>query len=372
MIYRAFQDLKLSALGFGGMRLPKGEDGSVDVDAVCGMVDCAMAGGINYYDTAWGYHNGQSETALGTALNRHPRDSYCIADKFPGYDLRNMDKVETIFPEQLKRTGMEYFDFYLFHNVNELNIDCYLDDGKYGIYTYLMEQKKNGRIRHLGFSAHGDLPVLERFLAAYGKDMEFCQLQINWVDWEFQKAKEKVELLRKWNIPVWVMEPLRGGKLVDLSADFEEKLRAMRSAETNPGWAFRFLQTVDDVVVTLSGMSTLEQLRDNLRIFETHAPLNGEEWEAMLSLGRELTRGVPCTACRYCTEHCPQGLDIPQLLELYNEQTFFGNGFLVPMRIKVMGREKHPSNCLGCRSCEAVCPQNIKISEVLKEFAEKL
>lgn len=372
MIYRAFQDMKLSALGFGGMRLPVCEDKSMDVAAVCEMVDCAMAGGVNYYDTAWGYHNGQSETALGTALARHPREKWYIADKFPGYDLRNMDKVESIFPEQLKRVGVDYFDFYLFHNVNELNINHYLDDEQYGIYTYLMEQKKNGRIRHLGFSAHGDLPVLERFLNAYGKDMEFCQLQINWVDWEFQKAKEKVELLRKWNIPVWVMEPLRGGKLVNLSADIESKLRAMRSAETNPGWAFRFLQTIDDVVVTLSGMSNVEQIRDNLRTFDAHAPLNGEEWDAVLALGRELTKGVPCTACRYCTERCPKGLDIPQLLELYNEFTFAGRGFLVPMRLKVQGEGKQPSDCIGCRSCEAVCPQNIKISEVLKAFSEKL
>ncbi|MBR2934506.1 MAG: aldo/keto reductase [Oscillospiraceae bacterium] len=372
MVYRTFQNIKLSALGMGGMRLPVLEDKSVDQSAVNDMVDCAMAGGINYYDTAWGYHNGQSETALGAALRRYPRERYYIADKFPGYDLRNMDKVESIFPEQLNRTGMEYFDFYLFHNVNELNIDCYLDDEQYGIYTYLMQQKANGRIRHLGFSAHGDLPVLERFLEAYGKDMEFCQLQINWVDWEFQKAKEKVELLRKWNIPVWVMEPLRGGKLAALNSEHEEKLRALRPEETTPGWAFRFLQTLDDVVVTLSGMSDLEQVKANVCTFNTEQPLNGQEWDTLLGMGRELTRGVPCTACRYCTTHCPQGLDIPQLLELYNEHAFAGSGFLIPMRLKVQGRGKQPSDCLGCRSCEAVCPQNIKISDVLSDFAQKL
>lgn len=372
MIYRTFQELKLSALGMGGMRLPVREDKSVDEAAVCEMVDCAMAGGVNYYDTAWGYHNGQSEVALGGALRRYPRESYYVADKFPGYDLRNMDKVESIFPEQLKRTGMEYFDFYLFHNVNELNIDHYLDDEQYGIYTYLKKQKADGRIRHLGFSAHGNLEVMERFLNAYGKDVEFCQLQINWVDWEFQQAREKVELLRRWNIPVWVMEPLRGGRLTALAPEYEEKLRVLRPGETTPGWAFRFIQTMDDVVVTLSGMSNVEQMRENIRTFEMHEPLSGQEWDTLLALGRELTKGVPCTACRYCTEHCPQGLDIPQLLELYNEQSFGGNGFLVPMRLKVMGKEKHPSNCLGCRSCEAVCPQNIKISEALRDFAGKL
>ena len=372
MVYRSFQDLKLSALGFGGMRLPRLEDKTVNEAAVCDMVDCAMAGGINYYDTAWGYHNGQSETALGKALARHPRERWYIADKFPGYDLRNMDKAETIFSEQLKRVGVDYFDFYLFHNVNEMNIDCYLDDEKYGIYSYLMEQKKNGRIRHLGFSAHGDLPVMERFLEAYGKDMEFCQLQINWVDWEFQHAQEKVALLRRWNIPVWVMEPLRGGKLVTLAPEHGQTLHALRPDESLPGWAFRFLQTIDDVVVTLSGMSTMEQLQDNLRTFATHQPLNSEEWAAMLTLGRTLTRGIPCTACRYCTERCPKSLDIPQLLELYNELTFAGKGFLVPMRLKVQGEGKQPSDCISCRSCEGLCPQNIRISEVLKDFSEKL
>jgi len=372
MIYRSFQDLKLSALGMGCMRLPVLEDKQIDQTTVDRMVDYAMEHGVNYYDTAWGYHGGQSEIAIAKALSRHPRERFYLADKFPGYDLRNMDKVESIFEEQLRKTGMEYFDFYLFHNVNELNIDCYLDDEKYGIYTYLKRQKENGRIRHLGFSAHGELPVMERFLEAYGKDMEFCQLQINWVDWEFQNAKEKVELLNKWNIPVWVMEPLRGGKLASLAPEYAQKLKQMRPEETVPGWGFRFLQSIPQVVVTLSGMSDPEQLRQNIQTFESQQPLNDQEFAALLDMSTELTKGVPCTACRYCTERCPQKLDIPTLMGLYNEQSFGGNGFLIPMRMKVLGEGKRPSDCLGCRSCEAVCPQNIKISEVLGDFAQKL
>lgn len=372
MIYHSFQDLKLSALGMGCMRLPVLEDKTIDQTTVDRMVDYAMEHGINYYDTAWGYHGGQSEIAIATALSRYPRERFYLADKFPGYDLRNMDKVEEIFEEQLRKTGMEYFDFYLFHNVNELNIDCYLDDEKYGIYTYLKKQKENGRIRHLGFSAHGELPVMERFLAAYGKDMEFCQLQINWVDWEFQNAREKVELLNKWNIPVWVMEPLRGGKLATLAPEYAKKLEQMRPEETVPGWGFRFLQSIPQVVVTLSGMSDPEQLRQNIQTFESRQPLNDQEFKALLDLGTEMTKGVPCTACSYCTERCPQKLDIPALMSLYNEQSFGGNGFLIPMRMKAMGEGKRPGDCLGCRSCEAVCPQNIKISEVLSDFAQKL
>jgi len=202
--------------------------------------------------------------------------------------------------------------------------------------------------------------------------MEFCQLQINWVDWEFQKAKEKVELMRKWNLPVWVMEPLRGGKLVSLVPEQTSELEQLRPEETMPGWCFRFLQSLDDVVVTLSGMTTMEQLKENIRTYEECKPLNETEMETIVRLGRELTRGVPCTGCSYCTTHCPQGLEIPAMMELYNEQTFGGNGFLIPMRMKVMGEGKQPSDCLGCRSCEAVCPQNIKISEVLSDFAKKL
>ena len=183
MLYKDFQGLKLSALGFGAMRLPvvDGQDSQIDQDATQEMVDYAMAHGVNYYDTAWGYHEGNSGVVMGRALAKHPRDSYYIATKFPGYDLANMDKVEEIFERQLEKTGMGYFDFYLIHNVCELNIDEYLNP-EHGIMPYLLEQKKAGRIRHLGFSAHGAIPVMERFLEAYGEHMEFCQIQLNYLD----------------------------------------------------------------------------------------------------------------------------------------------------------------------------------------------
>ena len=245
MVYRDFQDLKLSALGMGAMRLPviDGDDSRIDVKASEDMVAYAMEHGINYYDTAWGYHGGQSEIVMGNALKKYPREKFYLATKFPGYDLSNMDKVEEIFEEQLKKCQVEYFDFYLFHNVCEMNIDAYLNE-KYGIYDYLTEQKKNGRIRHLGFSAHGSYDVIKRFLEAYGESMEFCQLQLNYLDWSFQDAKAKVELLKEYGIPVWVMEPLRGGKLASLSEENTAKLREMRPEEETPAWAFRFLQSL--------------------------------------------------------------------------------------------------------------------------------
>ncbi len=207
MVYRDFQDLKLSALGMGAMRLPvvDGDDARIDEQATAQMVDYAIEHGVNYFDTAWGYHGGNSETVMGKALARYPRERYFLATKFPGYDLSNMDKVETIFEEQLRKCGVDYFDFYLFHNVCEMNIDAYLDP-KYGIFDYLVAQKRAGRIRHLGFSAHGSCEVMRRFLEAYGKEMEFCQIQLNYLDWGFQDAKGKVDLLREYGLPVWVDE----------------------------------------------------------------------------------------------------------------------------------------------------------------------
>lgn len=375
MIYREFQDLKLSALGMGAMRLPvvNGDDASIDEAAAFAMVDEAMAKGVNYYDTAWGYHNGNSELVMGRALARYPREKFYLATKFPGYDLSNMPKVKEIFEKQLEKCRVEYFDFYLFHNVCEMNIDAYLDP-QYGIYDYLLEQRKNGRIRHLGFSAHGDYDVMKRFLDAYGKDMEFCQIQLNYLDWEFQDAKKKVELLNEWNIPVWVMEPLRGGKLASLSAEDEGKLKALRPEETIPAWAFRYLQTIPSVKVVLSGMSNMKQMQENIRTFEEDKPLNDEELKAIYSIADGMVKKIvlPCTACHYCTSHCPQGLDIPGLLALYNEHCFTQGGFIAPMALQAVPADKQPSACVGCRSCEAVCPQGIKISEAMADFAVRL
>ena len=373
MIYKDFQDLKLSALGMGCMRLPRnsGDDGDVNVAETQRMVDYAMAHGVNYYDTAWGYHNGNSETVIGQALRKYPRESYYLATKFPGYDLANMPKVREIFPKQLEKCGVDYFDFYLFHNVCEMNIDAYLDP-RYGILDYLLEQKNQGRIRHLGFSAHGSYEVMRRFLDAYGSHMEFCQIQLNYVDWNFQDAKDKVELLRRHNLPVWVMEPLRGGRLASLSQADAAALKALRPEEPVPAWAFRFLQTIPGVTVVLSGMSDFEQMKRNIQTFETTEPLKETEWDALLKIADHMTNGVPCTACHYCTSHCPKGLDIPSLLKLYNEHTFTGGGFLAPMALQALPEDKRPSACIGCRSCEAVCPQQIKISEVMSDFSRKV
>ena len=378
MIYKAFQDLKLSGLGLGCMRLPvvDGNDSVIDVAAAKAMVRTAFDSGINYFDTAYGYHSGNSETVMGELLQAYPRDSFYLATKFPGYDPANWPHVREIFAEQLKKLQVEYFDFYLFHNVCEMNIDAYLDP-KYGVYDYLMEEKKAGRIRHLGFSSHGSLDVMKRFLAAYGKDMEFCQIQLNYLDWEFQNAREKVELLASYNIPVWVMEPLRGGRLAKLGESETAALKAMRPEETVPGWAFRFLQSVPGVTVVLSGMSNMEQLQANIATYAEAQPLSEQEFAALTGIAGDMLKGgiLPCTACRYCTDHCPQELPIPELMALYNEHKVtatYGMAFIAPMALSAYPAEKKPSACLGCRSCETVCPQQIRISEMMADFASML
>ena len=379
MINRDFQGMKLSGLGFGAMRLPVvgGDDSHIDKEQTFRMVDEAMAAGINYYDTAWGYHGGNSELVLGKALAKYPRETFYLADKFPGYDLSNMPRVKEIFEKQLEKTGAEYFDFYLFHNVCEMNINQYLDP-KFGILDYLLEQKKNGRIRHLGFSCHGEMDVLKRFLDAYGEHMEFCQIQLNYLDWEFQHGKEKVALLNEWKIPVWVMEPLRGGKLAKLNGSMEQELKALRPDEEIPAWAFRFLQSIPGVTMILSGMSDLQQLQSNLRTFETDNPLNEEEMAALMRVSAKMQsrKTIPCTACHYCVSHCPQGLDIPRLIALYNEHLLTvedgGMAFIAPMALMAIPEEKRPVSCLHCHSCEKVCPQQIKISDFMSDFVSKI
>lgn len=373
MVYKKFKDLKLSALGLGAMRLPvvdNGSGGAIDEEKTKEMVKYATDNGINYFDTAYGYHDGESEIVMGRVLSEYKRDSFYLATKFPGYDLTNMDKVEAIFEEQLEKCGVDYFDFYLLHNVYEKNIEPYLDE-KYGIMDYLMKQKSAGRIRHLGFSAHGRYDTIKRFLYIYGDKMEFCQIQLNYLDWKLQDAKAKVELLNEHHIPIWVMEPLRGGKLADISVENKARLKALRPQETVSAWAFRFLQSVPGVTMVLSGMSNMEQLKDNIAAFADEQPVTEQEMEVLSKVAESMLDSLPCTACRYCTAHCPKGLDIPTLLALYND-TRFTNTIITQMAVDAMDEEKRPGACIGCKSCEAVCPQQLKIAQAMSDFTDRL
>lgn len=372
MIYSDFNGKKLSLLGFGAMRLPLKSQATDDVDEaqVREMVRYALEHGVNYFDTAYPYHGGVSERVLGRALKEFPRESFYLATKFPGHQISKSYNPQAIFEEQLEKCGVDYFDFYLLHNVYEKSIDTYREQ-KWGIVDYLLEQKKNGRIRHLGFSCHGRMENLREFLDLYGEQMEFCQIQLNYLDWTLQNAKEKYDLLTERGIPVWVMEPLRGGKLANLSDDDAQKLKALRSDETIPAWGFRFLQGLPNVKMILSGMSAMEQMVQNVQTFEERKPLNDEELQTIFAIADGLKNAVPCTACRYCCDGCPQGLDIPMLISAYNDLRVAAT-INVGMAIEALPQDKQPSACIKCGKCAKQCPQGIDIPSVMQDFAERL
>ena len=366
MIYNSFQGLELSALGFGAMRLPLLESGEIDVRQTEEMVRYAMEHGVNYFDTAYPYHNGQSEPVLGAALKQYPRESFYLASKFPGHQIASVYDPEAVFEHQLKKCQVEYFDFYLLHNVNESSIGVY-QDPQWGILDYFLEQKRLGRIRHLGFSTHGEVANMKEFLDWCGDKMEFCQIQLNYLDWTLQDAKAKCELLKERNIPIWVMEPVRGGALAALAPEAEETLGALRPDESMAAWALRWLQTVPETTVVLSGMSNMEQMAENVAVYENEKPLNEAELAAVEKIAHSMLNDIPCTACRYCCDGCPMELDIPMLLNTYNNLRI-SKSINMAIRIENLPEEKRPGACIGCGACEAICPQKIEIPKLLGEL----
>lgn len=367
MLYSDFQNKQLSKLGFGTMRLPQKEDGSIDEGRAKEMVAYAIDHGVNYFDTAYPYHGGESERVIGRVLSEYDREKYYLATKYPGHQISASYDPAAIFEEQLEKCGVEYFDFYLLHNVYENSMKTYLDP-KWGIIDYFKEQKKAGRIRHLGFSTHAQTEGLREFLDACGNDMEFCQIQLNYLDWTLQDAKGKYDLLTERGIPVWVMEPVRGGRLAKLSETEEAHLKELRPEESIASWGFRFLQGLPNVAMVLSGMSNMEQMKDNVKTFSEGKPLSEDEVEMLFDIAEGMKNSIPCTACRYCCDGCPQGLDIPSLLAVYNEVRFAPSVTAV-LGIQSLPEEKLPSACIGCGKCAQICPQSIDIPQAMKDFA---
>lgn len=371
MIYTTFQNKKLSLLGFGAMRLPVNADGTIDEPQVKEMTRLAIEQGVNYFDTAWPYHNGDSERVMGRVLAEYPRDSYYLATKYPGHQILSTGyNPADIFEEQLKKCGVDYFDFYLLHNVYEKSMETYLDP-QWGIIDYFKEQKRLGRVKHLGFSTHAETKGLKEFLDVCGDAMEFCQIQLNYLDWTLQDAKGKYNLLTERGIPVWVMEPVRGGKLARLSDTEEAKLKAYRPEVSVASWGFRFLQELPNVKMVLSGMSDTAQMLDNLSTFAERKPLSDEERMLLLMIAEGMKDSVPCTGCRYCCDGCPMGLDIPGFLNTYNEIKV-APSMNAGMRIEFLPEEKKPSACIGCGACTQICPQNIDIPWMLKDLTKRL
>ena len=368
MITNKIHDKELSLLGFGAMRLPLNEDGSIDEKQVFEMVKYAGEHGVNYYDTAYPYHQGNSELVMGRALKQFPRESYCLATKYPGHQIASSYNPAEIFEIQLKKCDVEYFDYYLLHNVYENSIQVYTDS-KWGIIDYFIKQKEMGRIKHLGFSCHGSTELLKEFLDGYGDKMEFCQIQLNYLDWTLQDAKAKYELLTERNIPVWVMEPVRGGKLAAVDKENEEKLKALRPEESVASWAFRWIQGLPNVKMVLSGMSSMEQMIDNVHTFEQENPLNAKEEETLMQLAETMKDSLPCTGCRYCCDGCPKGIDIPKMIGYYNEMKV-APSFNIGMSLDAVDKEHLPSACIKCGKCKNSCPQNIDITSALEELTD--
>ena len=333
MTYRTSvaQKDRVSLLGYGCMRWPTvpspdGKGDIIDQDAVNELVDYAIAHGVNYFDTSPVYVQGWSEKSTGIALKRHPREKLFIATKLSNFSNYSRENSIAMYRKSFEDLQTDYIDYYLLHSIGNGGIEAfkarYIDNG---MMEFLLKEREAGRIRNLGFSFHGTVDTYDYALSLHDEvKWDFVQIQLNYVDWTLQQGKEKCALLGERNIPVWVMEPLRGGRLCQLSEEDAAVLHALRPKESPAGWAFRFLQSIPSVGVTLSGMSTMEQLQENLSFFETEQPLSPEEWDTLQQIARAMTGGVPCTSCHYCTSHCSQELDIPMLLKLYNEHTFTG------------------------------------------------
>ncbi|MBE6532812.1 MAG: 4Fe-4S dicluster domain-containing protein [Ruminococcaceae bacterium] len=372
MKYIDFQGKKISMLGYGAMRLPTvGKDSQIDYAETERLFDRAIDAGINYFDTAYPYHGGNSEIVVGKILSKYPRESYYIATKYPGHQILPDYNPAAIFEDQLKKCGVEYFDFYLLHNVCETSLPVYLDKSL-GIIDYFLEQKRLGRIKHLGFSTHGSPENMSEFLDAAGEHMEFCQIQLNYLDWTLQRAEEKCRLLEKWEIPVWVMEPVRGGKLVNKLPDgAKEKLRSLRPDESLASWCFRWLTGLSNMGVILSGMSNMEQLEDNIKTFSTEKPLTDAETAVLYEIADGLKSSVPCTSCGYCLKSCPMELNIPMLLEVYNDLSY-APGVNSASKIEFLPENKQPTACIACSRCVKACPQNIDIPLTLIKLSKML
>ncbi len=361
---------EIKRFGFGCMRFPTNSDESVNYEETEKMIDYALKNGVNYFDTAYVYHSGKSETVLGSVLKKYPRESFMIANKYPGHQIADTYYPEPIFLEQLERCQVDYFDYYLLHNVNENSISVYKDE-KWGILEYFKKQKELGKIKKLGFSCHCSVELLKEFLDYCGDAMEFCQIQLNYLDWTLQDGKAKYDLLTERNIPVYIMEPLRGGKLATLPPNATEKLNALNENTTPVEWAFSFLLNLPNVKMILSGMSEFSQVKENIEIFKNYKPLNETEVNALLDVAEDLKDSVPCTGCGYCLKDCPMGLNIPFMISIYNELKI-QKAVATRIRIDALPEDKQSTACIGCGLCAQNCPQKIDVPTELSNLSDIL
>lgn len=358
-----FTDRKL---GFGTMRLPLKEasvETSIDIEHSCKMVDYYMEHGFTYFDTAWMYHGFESENAVKKALvERYPRDSYTLATKFHVGFASSSDDKERIFNTQLEKTGAQYFDYYLIHDIERGNYDKYKE---YDAFNWAREKKAKGFIKHLGFSFHSDAELLDQILTEQ-PDMEFVQLQINYLDWESDNIQSRkcYEVATKHNCPVIVMEPVKGGTLANVPAEVEKMFKDREPNLSIPSWAIRFVASLDNVKMVLSGMSNMDQMIDNCSYMEDFKPLTEEEKELCILAGKMISGDIkiPCTGCSYCTEGCPLNIAIPKLFAAYNSDGNYD---------EAVADGGKASECVECGQCEGICPQHLPVITYLKDVATK-
>ena len=366
---RRYKDTALTVplLGFGMMRLPTlGPDNpEIDYATAEKQIARALEAGVNYFDTAYFYHGGRSEKCAGDLLTKFPRDSYYLTSKMPVRALLKAEDVPRIFEEQLKKCKTDYFDFYLVHN---LNAGRWKDTIRFKVYEYLLEQKKKGRIRKLGFSFHDKPEVLETIAKAHPWD--FAQIQLNYLDWTLYHSKEQYEILCKYQIPIIIMEPLKGGALAALNPEAAQVLRKADPSVSVASWAFRYAGSLPNVICILSGMTLMEHLEDNIRTFTGFKPLTESERKVIdeaLTIYKK-TQLVPCTDCRYCMP-CPVGVNIPLNFNVYNQFRSSGNARRFPGEYGAIPEDQRASECVSCGACLKKCPQKINIPAELKKVA---
>ncbi len=358
---------KVSLLGFGCMRLPRLYPDKPEIDTELGqrMVDYAYSHGVNYFDTAYPYHEGLSEPFIGAALSKYPRESYNLVTKLPTWLINGEADIEHYFNEQLQKCGVDYFDFYLVHS---LNAERFETVQKLHIFENLCELKAKGKIRHIGFSFHDKPDVLERILAAH--DWEFAQIQLNYLDWELQDARRQYELIEQKGIQCTIMEPVRGGMLATLTPEAVDCFQQANPNVSTASWAIRYAASLPNVLTVLSGMTNFDHVTDNVATMEAFRPLSQQEREvidhALAAYRKAVT--IPCTGCRYCMD-CPAGVSIPEVFAAYNRYATSKSRSMFEELYHALDAGQRADNCVACGTCLSKCPQHIDIPKHMKEIA---
>ncbi len=371
VVRRKFDNLEIPLIALGCMRLPM-SNGKIDMAELDKMVAYAMEHGANYFDTAYMYVEGKSENAIGEILKQYPRDSFFLTDKNPSYLVNSPADVHRIFKEQLKKCQVEYFDNYMVHNINKNTISNYRDNDMYG---ELLKLKKDGLIKHLGFSFHGDPKMLKEVISEHKWD--FCQLQLNYLDWEVVNGDQLYEIAEEANVPVIVMEPLRGGALCNIPAKAAEKLKAECPEDTQASFGLRWVANKPLVFTILSGMSNLQQVKENIDTFVNYRPFTEKEEKTAHEIAQIIQSqgAINCTACKYCMEVCPRGINIPAIFGLYNlyKASAQPNAeFMFVTNYNALKEEERADKCIHCGLCNKNCPQGLDIPKLLADVLAKV